>query len=281
MADGEALIELLDTGDRMSWSSTIAPIGRTRLSGCRDINSIVNAAKEAGAFTFANTTWFPSGHRPVVRPTERGQRIGRSLRSVPSDLTTTNTSRCRLSARFLMVERCTGSPLCLPPRRKRSSTKSSNAPNRYCAARSNRTGRDGPTIESLARNGISDIFESLEAAGVVGWTGRGQIRLGSHAYPRGGIVRLTALGRYVLPDDLLDAGYVCVVDDLAGAPASALIDALDFVPDEQRQMVGDAWRLGSTSRTACDRSSTWFGSADDSSLRLRVSGPSNCSMRKS
>ena len=59
------------------------------------------------------------------------------------------------------------------------------------------------------RSGISEIFETLEAAGVVEWIDRGHTTLGSHAYPTGGTIRLTALGRHVIPDDLPDAVMCC------------------------------------------------------------------------
>ena len=127
-------------------------------------------------------------------------------------------------------------------------------------------------IETMAQSGGSRIFEVLVDAGVVEWINPETVSTSFDSYPRGGIVRLTALGRYVLPDDLLDAGYLLRLDDLAGAPASALIDALDFVPDEQRQMVADAWRPTLEFADRVRQIVDLVGSADDSTLRLRGFG---------
>ena len=128
-------------------------------------------------------------------------------------------------------------------------------------------------FDEFARRAVSRIFEVLLDAGVVEWINPETVSTSFDSYPRGGIVRLTALGRYVLPDDLLDAGYLLRrVDDLAGAPASALIDALDFVPDEQRQMVADAWRPTLEIADRVRQIVDLVGSADDSTLRLRGFG---------
>lgn len=63
-------------------------------------------------------------------------------------------------------------------------------------------------FDEYARRAVSRIFEVLVDAGVVEWINPETVSTSFDSYPRGGIVRLTALGRYVLPDDLLDAGYL-------------------------------------------------------------------------
>jgi hypothetical protein len=121
-------------------------------------------------------------------------------------------------------------------------------------------------IASFTRTGISDIFVTLEAAGVVEWTDRGETRLGSSTYPSGGTMRLTALGRQVVPHHLPEAGYV--LRRLDDAPASELIDALDWVPGEQRQTLVDAWQPGLEVAERVRLIVDAIGAADDAALRL-------------
>ncbi|MBV8930249.1 MAG: hypothetical protein JO152_14100 [Mycobacteriaceae bacterium] len=87
------------------------------------------------------------------------------------------------------------------------------------------------TIEQLAQSGVTQLFRTLEAAGVVEWAEDSDT------------IRLSALGRHLVPEDLPEAGYLLRrVDDLADAPATALLEALDWVPGGQRSALVDAWQ---------------------------------------
>jgi hypothetical protein len=111
------------------------------------------------------------------------------------------------------------------------------------------------TIEQMAHPGITQIFETLAAAGVVEWIEEGQT------------IRITALGQHVVPDDLAEAGYVLRrADNLADASAPAMINALDWVAGEQRQMLLDSWQ---PCRDVAERVGQIVGAiADDATLRL-------------
>jgi hypothetical protein len=125
-------------------------------------------------------------------------------------------------------------------------------------------------LGDMARRGVSRIFEVLVAAGVVEWSDSRQVPTSVDSYPTGGTVRLTALGRHVVPDDLPDAGYMLRrLDDLADAPASALIEALDWVPDDQRHVVAAGWqpRLDVADRVQLIVDA--IGSTEDPAVRLR------------
>jgi hypothetical protein len=87
------------------------------------------------------------------------------------------------------------------------------------------------------------LFDVLELAGVVRWTGRIEVP-GSHDWSwADGTLVLTALGRRVLPDYLDDAGFVLHrVDDLSGADGAALVDAMLSVSDTEHESLVAAWQ---------------------------------------
>ncbi len=95
-------------------------------------------------------------------------------------------------------------------------------------------------------NGTCYLIDTLAWAGAIDWTGR---QLRGHELARdvmwygGGSIRLTALGRHVLPDHLADAGIKLREPDEAGAqPAAGLLgDILVADKDARRDLVA-AWR---------------------------------------
>ena len=272
LADGKALIELLATGDQTEFeldNHTHRQSSTERLPG---LNSIVNLAKEAGAVRVhqrrlvATKNWSRNSatdraaavydaiiERGAIgsrdNPYELMQAIGEVL-----DPGTVHWLAAILAPEAEIdfdeiVE------LAEPVLRDEIEP--------YWPQWSDR-------IESFGRNGISDIFATLDAAAVVEWTDRGETRLGSRTYPSGGTIRLTALGRHVVPHHLPEAGYVLRrVDDLADAPAYALIDALDWVPDEQRQTLVDAWQPGLEVGDRVGLLVKMIGSVEDPALRFK------------
>jgi hypothetical protein len=97
--------------------------------------------------------------------------------------------------------------------------------------------------EFVARD-MSRIFETLEVAGVVRWTGRIEV---PEPYGRSfwtdGTVGLTALGRHLLPGYVDDVGLVLHrVGDLSDADGAALIDAMVSVPDSEHESLVAAWQ---------------------------------------
>jgi len=83
-------------------------------------------------------------------------------------------------------------------------------------------------LDGFIERDMSRIFEVLEQAGVVRWSGRVEVpKLYGGSHWIGGTVTLTALGRFVLPDYLDDAGYVLRrADGIATGDAATLIDAI-------------------------------------------------------
>jgi hypothetical protein len=100
------------------------------------------------------------------------------------------------------------------------------------------------SIDKFTTRDMSRIFEMLELAGVVQWTGRVEVPdpYGWSSWADGTVV-LTALGRHVLPGYVDDAGIVLHrVEDLSNADGTALIGAMLSVPDTQHESLVAAWR---------------------------------------
>lgn len=108
-------------------------------------------------------------------------------------------------------------------------------------------GEDGPWARGLVEitgRGVSRIFTTLEAAGIVDWTDTVDVpeRFGG-SHPGGGVLRLTPLGRHVIADLAADENYVLhSIGDLADGDGAALIEALASVPEEQHGAVLAAWQ---------------------------------------
>ena len=127
-------------------------------------------------------------------------------------------------------------------------------------------------LNMFTEHDVSRIFQVLEMAGVVDWIDPEQVptRWGD-CYPGGGTIRLTALGRNVIPDYLPDAGYVLRrVGDLADADAATLIEALDSVPDTQHEALLAVWQ---PTRPSAERAAMITGAiAAAESARSRLTG---------
>jgi hypothetical protein len=99
-------------------------------------------------------------------------------------------------------------------------------------------------LETLTLRNVSLIFQVLKEAGVVRWTHplevTEQFRRG---YWTGGSVTLTALGRHVLPDYLDEAGYVLRrADDVTDVDGAALIEAMLAAPETQHEALVAKWQ---------------------------------------
>lgn len=92
-------------------------------------------------------------------------------------------------------------------------------------------------VDRLVQKKVGRIMEQLELAGVLCWADRIETEDSfGDTEQSGGRVELTALGRHILPDYLDEAGYALRrAEDLTDADGAALIDALisaDGVPRE-------------------------------------------------
>lgn len=101
-------------------------------------------------------------------------------------------------------------------------------------------------LDGFTRRDMSRIFEVLADAGVVKWAGRVEVpeEFGL-SYWTDGVVTLTAFGRHVLPDYLDDAGYVLRrAESVAEGDGADLIEALLSAAESQREALIASWQSG-------------------------------------
>jgi len=249
LADGRALIKLLDTGDEMD-PQTGDKTWRTRsTANLRRLNFIVAVAKEAGAVRVHQRRLIPVqawGTRPTVVRAEaffaaivelgplQSQSSGRvryfnDLRELLDDgivhwlapLLAQETAELPFESFLEWAESVVSRQL-----------------DPYWA--------DEDRLDKFTDENMSSIFEILEEAGVVRWTDRQEVpqRFG-RSYWTAGTVALTALGRHVLPDYLDEAGYVLRrVGDVQNADGAGLIDAMLSTADTGHEDMVASWQPG-------------------------------------
>jgi hypothetical protein len=272
LADGKALIDLLDTGDEMEMEFEDRTSRKNTTERLPGLNSIVNIAKEAGAVRIHQHKLVPVKTWSRRSATERATALYRAIIELGA-LGSRGASYELLNTVDDVLDDGTVHWLAglLDPDLEADFDRIVDAVEPVLL------GEIEPYwpqwsegVEGMAQHGISQIVETLEAAGVVEWSGRGQTKFGSSTIPTGGTIRLTALGRHVVPDSLEEAGYTLRrVDDLLDGPASALIDALDSVPDDQRQIVADAWQPTVDTAGRVRQIVDFVGAAEDPASRLR------------
>lgn len=91
---------------------------------------------------------------------------------------------------------------------------------------------------------VARILQTLDATGVIEWSDREESydKWGQQVWA-GGMISMTAFGRHVLPRHLPAAGMVLrTAEDLADAELLDLIDLMDTQPPEQHSAILTAWR---------------------------------------
>lgn len=268
LAEGRALVALLGTGDEMDPAIDGETVQTTPSVELRGLKSIVAIAKAAGAVRVhqrrlvAVKTWSKGSN------VERATDVYRAILTV-GPLTSRDDHYIPYFTEIQsLLDRGTVHwlALLLAP--------GAEVPLDLIVAWANQVLQgEFPVVvagaEGVCRRAVSRIFEVMVAAGAVEWSGSKKVTTSVDRYLSGGTVKLTALGRHVLPDDLRDAGYTLRrVEDLADAPATALIEALLWAPDEQRPALANAWLSGSVQRI--DLLVDTIASADDTALRFKA-----------
>jgi hypothetical protein len=248
LADGRALIELLDTGDVMDpqiGDKTFRTVSTAELSR---LMFLVDVAKRAGAVRVHQRRLVPTKAWATRPPVQQATALVATIIEL-GPLQSLSSGRIWL---FNELHQLLDdgivlwlSPL-LGPRTEGPFEDLVELPKVVVAQQLAPywPERSKDSIDEFTVRDMGRIFELLELAGAVQWTDRIEV---PNPYGRsswaGGTVGLTALGRRVLPDYVDDAGLVLHrVADLSGADGTALVDAMLSVAESQRPAVLAAWQ---------------------------------------
>ncbi len=248
LADGRALVDLLDTGDEMDPRIGDKTFRTSSTGNLPHLNFILSVAKEIGAVRVYQRRLIPVKAWSARPPLQRAAALFASIVEL-------GPLQMRSSGRVSLVNELYQllddgivhwlAPLLAPDTAElpfesflewaQAVVSRQIAP--YWPD-------DADLLKRFTVHDMGRIFAVLEAAGVVCWTGRREMTEDyGYRYSTGGTVALTALGRQLLPDYLDDAGYVLRrVDRIAEGDGAGLIDAMLSVADTQRQTLVAAWQ---------------------------------------
>lgn len=246
LADGRALVDLLETGDMMEMQLGGTTISAKSTRSLRRLDFIVTFARHAGAVRALKGRLVPVkawAARPAVQQAEA--LFAALVQRGPLEVEISDSWLYSLELRQLLDD---GIVHWLAPLLAPGAVESFDAMVEWAQSAATTKHElldpdDEWNYESIEAD-MSRIFEVLEQAGVVLWTDRQEVPepFGPTVWT-GGTVALTAFGRHVLPDYLGDAGYVLRrAEDVVHADAPALIDALFSAGDTDREALIAAWQ---------------------------------------
>jgi hypothetical protein len=248
LADGRALIELLDTGDVMDPQIGDKIFRTVSTADMPRLMFLLDVAKRAGAVRVSQRRVVPTKAWATRKPIQQATALVATilelgpLQSLSSVRVWFFNDLHRLLDDGIVLWL---SPL-LGPRAQGPFEELVELPKVVVAQQlaPHWPERSKDSFDEFTVRGIGRIFEILELAGAVQWTDRIEVPnpYGPSSWA-GGTVGLTALGRRVLPDYVDDAGLVLHrVEDLSGADGAALVDALFAVDETQHEALLATWQ---------------------------------------
>ncbi|OBG30642.1 hypothetical protein [Mycobacterium sp. E3198] len=248
LADGHALVDLLDTGDEMDPQIGDKTWRTSSTADLPQLNFIVDIAKQTGAVRVHHRRLVPV-KAWATRPTlQRAAALFAAIVEL-------GPLESLFSGRIWFLDEMhelldDGIVHWLAPLLADDTAElgfdsilewAQSVVDRRIAPRARDWMRD---LGRLTHRDMSRIFEVLEDAGVVQWVGRSEIpeEFGRN-YWTGGTVTLTALGRHVLPDYLDESGYALRrADTVADGDGAELIETLLSAPETQQQALIASWQ---------------------------------------
>lgn len=249
LADGRALVELLDTGDEMDPQIGDKTFRTSSTANLPCLNFILDIAKETGAVRLHQRRLVPVKAWAARSTVARAEALFAAIVEV-------GPLESLYSGRIWFLDEMhqlldDGIVHWLAPLLADDTAElpfasilewAQSVVSRRIAPHARDWVRD---LDGFTQRDMSRIFEVLEDAGVVEWTDRVEVpeRFG-RSYWTEGSVKLTALGRHVLPDCLDDAGYVLRrADSVADGDGADLIKALLAAPETQQKALVASWQL--------------------------------------
>lgn len=247
LADGRALVELLDTGDEMDLQLGDETLTLTTTASLRCLNFILDVAIEAGAVRVRQRRVFPARDWEARTEVARAAALFAAiidvgpLRSHCSGGLWHSDEPLRVLDDGIVHWLV---PLLAPDAPEQPFESLVEWAQLTISPQTQRYWPDeADAVEGFIDEGVGRILRILEDAGVVRWTDRVESPepFGPSCWT-GGTVSLTALGRHVLPGRLEGAGYALRRDPLAEGDGAELIDAMLSAADTQHESLVAGWQ---------------------------------------
>jgi len=253
LADARELIALLDTGDRMD-SETGGRVWKTTSSeNLPKLNGIVELALTAGAVRRNRGRLVPVKRWAKLSATARLEQLWAALMDLDMLFLPRYNYGRMIDHHQLLVDGIPHGLLRLLP--DGMSVRFDGLVEMGCQATQVAFADEEPEwldhlVEST-EDRLSRIFETVERAGVVRWTGwrtRSAKYFAEITYRHGGDIELTAIGRHLVAPMAQDYGYTFhQVRDLADLDAAELVDVLAD-NNLDTDYVLEQWRPGESAR---------------------------------
>lgn len=245
LADGRALVDLLDTGDALDEKIGEKTFTTRSTAELSQLTYLVELALESGAVRHVNKRLVPVKAWAKKSPVEQATALFRTA----LELGVLSEMGARMSfyddLHNLLDEGVVHWLAALLAPGARADFDDIVELNRSVVD-SQFTGRAAEHYLSGASpaRDIGRIMEILDMTGAVEWSGRQEsVTDWGRRYSTGGTVALTAFGRYALPDLLPEAGLsLRTAADLTEADPTDLIAAMDQAPPEQHSAMLAAWQ---------------------------------------
>lgn len=271
LADGRALVDILDTGDEVDPRISDTTVKTHSTATLRQLMYLVNVAQESGAVRYVNNRLVPVKAWARKSPTDKAVKLFQTViefgvLSMMSGRMSAWSDVCGVLD-DVAVHWLAG---LLAPAARAEFDDIAELNERIVLSQFGSEEADYYVSAGIIAEEVSRILEILDLTGAVEWSGREEslTRWGRRVWS-GGTVALTALGRYVLPDYLAEAGIVAqTAPDIAEVDVADLIDVMDSQPEEQHSATLAVWK---TSLPVSDRAglvAAMITNADDARTRL-------------
>lgn len=271
LADGRALVHILDTGDQIDPIIGDTTFKTHSTATLRQLMCLVTVAQESGAIRCVNNRLMPvkawTRKSPIDKATELFQTViefgvlslGMTRRPVRTDVWGLLDD--------VVVHWLAG---LLAPDAQAKFDDIAELNERIVLGQFGTEDAEYYVSAGVIAEELSRIVEMLDMAGVVEWTDREEscTRWGRRVWT-GGTVAMTPFGRQALPGYLPAAGIVLrAVHDLAEADLAELVEVMSSKPPEQHSATLGAWRPALSAPERAGLVAAMVAEADDARTRL-------------
>ncbi|TGD84341.1 hypothetical protein BayCH28_25885 [Mycolicibacterium sp. CH28] len=271
LADGRALVDILDTGDEIDPKIGDTTYKTHSTATLRQLMYLIAVAKESGAVRCVDNRLVPVKAWSRKSPTEKAVALFHTViefgvLSMTSRRVSRYTDVCDVLD-DVVVHWLAG---LLAPGARAPFDDVTELNERIVLDQLGSDEADYYVSAGMIAEELSRIVEMLDMAGAIEWTGREEslTRWGRRVW-RGGTIVMTAFGRHTLPAYLPGAGIVLrTAPDITDVGLAELIEVMAGQPQEQHSATLAAWKPTLSTSERVGLVATMVAEADDAGTRL-------------